>query len=136
VTPRAGRPKAILIAGPTASGKSAAALELGARLGGTVINADSMQVYRELAILTARPSPAEMQLAPHRLYGMVSAGEAYSVGGFLEDAKQALAEQESIRQGDERNYARVLERLKPYQEAVEQHEKNIASIKQELANLR
>jgi len=92
VTPRAGRPKAILIAGPTASGKSAAALELGARLGGTVINADSMQVYRELAILTARPSPAEMQLAPHRLYGMVSAGEAYSVGGFLEDAKQALAE--------------------------------------------
>jgi hypothetical protein len=54
----------------------------------------------------------------------------------LNAAKQALAEQESIRQGDERNYARVLERLKPYQEAVEQHEKNIASIRQELANLR
>jgi hypothetical protein len=54
----------------------------------------------------------------------------------LNAAKQALAEQESIRQGDERNYARVLERLKPYQQAVEQHEKNIASIRQELANLR
>ncbi|MGV1015394.1 MAG: isopentenyl transferase family protein, partial [Methyloceanibacter sp.] len=47
------RPRAVLIAGPTASGKSAAALELAARLGGTIINADSMQVYRELAVLTA-----------------------------------------------------------------------------------
>jgi hypothetical protein len=54
----------------------------------------------------------------------------------LEQAQRALAEQEAIRMGDERNYARVLERLKPYQEAVAQHEKNIASIKQELANLR
>jgi septal ring factor EnvC (AmiA/AmiB activator) len=54
----------------------------------------------------------------------------------LDAARQALSEQESIRQGDERNYARVLERLKPYQEAVEQHEKNIAAIKQELSNLR
>lgn len=54
----------------------------------------------------------------------------------LAAAKEALAAQESIRQGDERNYARVLERLKPYQDAVEQHEKNIAALKQELANLR
>lgn len=54
----------------------------------------------------------------------------------LEAAKRALAEQEAIRTGDERNYERVLERLKPYQDAVAQHEKNIASIKQELANLR
>jgi hypothetical protein len=54
----------------------------------------------------------------------------------LEEAKRALAEQEAIRLGDERNYQRVLERLKPYQDAVAQHEKNIASIKQELANLR
>jgi tRNA dimethylallyltransferase len=92
VTPRTGRPKAILIAGPTASGKSAAALELAIRLGGTVINADSMQVYRELDVLTARPSPAEMQLAPHRLYGTVPAAEAYSAGRFLEDAARALAE--------------------------------------------
>ena len=54
----------------------------------------------------------------------------------LVQAQNALAEQESIRQGDERNYARVLERLKPYQDAVAQHEKNIASIRQEIANLR
>jgi len=54
----------------------------------------------------------------------------------LEEAKRALAEQEGIRMGDERNYQRVLERLKPYQDAVALHEKNIASIKQELANLR
>jgi len=54
----------------------------------------------------------------------------------LTKAQQALVEQESIRQGDERNYARVLERLKPYQDAVAQHEKNVASIRQELSNLR
>jgi hypothetical protein len=54
----------------------------------------------------------------------------------LEQAKRELAEQEAVRHGDERNYARVLERLKPYQEAVAQHEKNIASIRQELGNLR
>ena len=87
---KAGRPKAILIAGPTASGKSAAALDLAQRLGGAVINADSMQVYRELAILTAQPSPAEMQLAPHRLYGTVPASEPYSAGRFVEDAARAL----------------------------------------------
>jgi tRNA dimethylallyltransferase len=84
-----GRP--ILIAGPTASGKSAAALELAQRLGGTVINADSMQVYRELAVLTARPGPDEEALAPHRLYGMVPAAEAYSVGRWLADAEAAIA---------------------------------------------
>ena len=69
------RPKAILIAGPTASGKSAAALRLAERLGGTVINADSMQVYRELCILTARPVAAEPAHVPHRLYGTVPAAE-------------------------------------------------------------
>ena len=90
MTPSAGRPKAILIAGPTASGKSAAALDLAQRFGGVVINADSMQVYRELAVLTARPSQAEMQRAPHRLYGTVPASEPYSVGRFLEDAARAL----------------------------------------------
>ncbi len=90
MTPDAGRPKAILIAGPTASGKSAAALDLAQRFGGIVINADSMQVYRELAVLTARPSQAEMQRAPHCLYGTVPASERYSVGRFLEDAARAL----------------------------------------------
>ena len=90
MTPGAGRPKAILIAGPTASGKSAAALDLAQRFGGVVINANSMQVYRELAVLTARPSQAEMQRAPHCLYGTVPASEPYSVGRFLEDAARAL----------------------------------------------
>ena len=71
-------PKAILIAGPTASGKSAAALMLAERLNGTVINADSMQVYRELALLTARPTAADEAKAPHRLYGIVPAAQSYS----------------------------------------------------------
>lgn len=87
-------PKAILIAGPTASGKSAAALAVAEQLRGTIINADSMQVYRELAILTARPAEADMRRVPHRLYGIVSAREAYSVGRWLEDAARALQEAE------------------------------------------
>ena len=85
-------PKAILIAGPTASGKSAAALALAERLGGAVINADSMQVYRELAVLTARPGAADLARVPHRLYGTVSAAEAYSVGSWLADAARAMTE--------------------------------------------
>ena len=91
---KASRPRAILVAGPTASGKSAAALLLAERLGGTVINADSMQVYRELAILTARPGPADLARAPHRLYGMVRAAEAYSVGHWLAAAADAVGEAE------------------------------------------
>jgi tRNA dimethylallyltransferase len=83
--------KAILIAGPTASGKSAVALALAGRLGGTVINADSMQLYRELCLLTARPSEADEAVAPHRLYGTVSASEAFSVGRWLEAAQAAIA---------------------------------------------
>ena len=85
-------PTAILIAGPTASGKSSAALELAESLQGTVINADSMQVYRELAVLTARPTSADIERAPHRLYGTISAAEAYSVGSWLDDAARAIAE--------------------------------------------
>jgi len=87
-------PKAILIAGPTASGKSAAALALAERFRGTIINADSMQVYRELVILTARPAEAEISRAPHRLYGIVGAEEAYSVGRWLDDAARAIGEAE------------------------------------------
>jgi tRNA dimethylallyltransferase len=82
----------ILIAGPTASGKSALALALAERLGGTVINADSMQVYRELAILTARPTREDEARAPHVLYGFVSGAEAYSAGRYAADAAKAVAE--------------------------------------------
>ena len=82
----------ILIAGPTASGKSALALELAERERGIVVNADSMQVYRELAILTARPGPEDIARAPHALYGHVSAGEPYSVARWLQDAARVLAD--------------------------------------------
>jgi tRNA dimethylallyltransferase len=70
----------ILIAGPTASGKSALALELAAALGGTIINADALQVYRDLRILSARPDAAAAARAPHRLYGYLDAAERGSVG--------------------------------------------------------
>ena len=84
-------PATILIAGPTASGKSALALALAEKLGGVIINADSMQVYRDLRIITARPSPAEERQAPHRLYGRVDAAENYSVGRWCTDAAATLA---------------------------------------------
>lgn len=78
-----------IVAGPTASGKSALALALAEEFGGTIINADSLQVYRDLAVLTARPSAAEMARAPHRLYGVIDAAENCSVGRW-----RALAESE------------------------------------------
>src|SRR5258708_19686975 len=81
---------AMLIAGPTASGKSALALALAERIGGVVVNTDSMQVYRDLRVITARPSGAEMARVPHLLYGHVDAAEDYSVGRFLRDAPAAL----------------------------------------------
>jgi len=82
---------AILLAGPTTSGKSALALTLAERFGGTIINADSMQVYRDLRIITARPSPADEARAPHLLYGHVDAAENYSVGRWCVDAQAAIA---------------------------------------------
>ncbi len=84
--------KAVLIAGPTASGKSALALDLAEKIGGIVINADSMQVYRDLRVLTARPSEAEEARVPHRLYGHVDAAINFSAGAWLDDAASALAE--------------------------------------------
>lgn len=81
----------ILIAGPTASGKSALALRLAEIYGGVVINADALQVYRQLSILTARPSAGDEQRAPHRLYGHVGADDAYSTGRYVADATEALA---------------------------------------------
>ena len=82
--------RALLIAGPTASGKTALALALADRLGGAIVNADSMQVYRDLWIITARPSDDEMARAPHHLFGTVDAGENYSVARWLSDAGAAL----------------------------------------------
>src|SRR3954463_1220420 len=86
------KPRVILLAGPTASGKSALALRLAERVGGTIINADSMQVYRDLRIITARPTSAEETRVPHRLYGHVDAAENYSVGRWCLDAAAAIAE--------------------------------------------
>ncbi|RXG99660.1 tRNA (adenosine(37)-N6)-dimethylallyltransferase MiaA [Bradyrhizobium zhanjiangense] len=82
--------KAVLIAGPTASGKSALALELALATGGVVINADSMQVYRDLRIITARPTGADEALVPHRLYGHVDAAVNFSAGAWVRDAARVL----------------------------------------------
>jgi tRNA dimethylallyltransferase len=84
--------KAVLIAGPTASGKSALALRLAEKLNGTIVNADSMQVYRDLRVLTARPTPQDEARAPHRLYGHVDAAENYSVGRWCRDVGEVLGE--------------------------------------------
>ncbi len=83
-------PQAILIAGPTASGKSALAVAVAERFSGTIVNADSMQVYRDLRIITARPGAAEEARVPHHLYGHVDAAVNYSVGRWCQDARAAL----------------------------------------------
>ncbi|MCB5177173.1 tRNA (adenosine(37)-N6)-dimethylallyltransferase MiaA [Microvirga lenta] len=85
---------AVLIAGPTASGKSALGIKLAQALNGVVINADSMQVYRDLRVLTARPTPEEEAQAPHRLYGHVDAAVNFSVGRYVADAVATLREVE------------------------------------------
>lgn len=82
----------LVIAGPTASGKSRLALDLAAARGGTVINADSMQVYRELRILTARPGTAELARAPHRLYGILPAADPCSAARWRTLALAAIEE--------------------------------------------
>jgi tRNA dimethylallyltransferase len=84
-------PRPILIAGPTASGKSGLALALAERLSGTVINADSMQVYRDLRLLTARPGAEDEARAPHTLYGFIDGAEAYSAGRYAADTARAIA---------------------------------------------
>ena len=84
--------KAVLIAGPTASGKSALALAIAQKNGGVVINADSMQVYRDLRVITARPTPEEEAEVPHRLYGHVDAAVNFSAGSWVADAANVLAE--------------------------------------------
>jgi tRNA dimethylallyltransferase len=93
---RIGEARAVLIAGPTASGKSALALDLVEKLTragqpAAIVNADSMQVYSVLRILTARPDAGEMARAPHHLYGHVPAQERYSAGRWLDDVRGVLA---------------------------------------------
>jgi len=90
-------PHAVLVAGPTCSGKSALALALAERLGGVVINADSMQVYRELRIVTARPSPEEEARAPHALYGVRPAAEPGNAAWWRDAALAAM--QAALAQG-------------------------------------
>ena len=87
------KPKLVVIAGPTASGKSALALDLAEREKGTIINADSAQVYRDLRILTARPSPEDEARAPHRLFGHVDAADTgYSAARWAAEARAAVAD--------------------------------------------
>ena len=80
----------ILIAGPTASGKSALALRLAREASGVIVNTDSMQVYDTLNLLTARPGPDDLNVAPHYLYGHVSPSIAYSTGRWLTDVEEVL----------------------------------------------
>lgn len=80
----------VLIAGPTASGKSALALAVAETGGGVVVNADALQVYADWRVLTARPSPDEEARAPHALYGHVGRDQTYSVGHWLRDVAQML----------------------------------------------
>lgn len=85
-------PPPVLIAGPTASGKSALALRVAERLGGVVINADALQVYACWHVLSARPGPEDLARAPHLLYGHVSCAEIHSVGAWLRDLAPMLAD--------------------------------------------
>ena len=85
-----GNMRAVVVAGPTCSGKSALALALAERLGGVIINADAMQVYRELRVLTARPSPADEALVPHALYGVRPAAENSTAVWWRDAAIRAM----------------------------------------------
>ena len=81
---------AVLIAGPTASGKSAVAMEVAEQMNGVIINADAMQLYKELEVLTSRPSTDDERRVPHRLFGCVAGAEAWSSGRWLTAARDAM----------------------------------------------
>uniref|UniRef100_UPI0035B08619 tRNA (adenosine(37)-N6)-dimethylallyltransferase n=1 Tax=Phenylobacterium sp. TaxID=1871053 RepID=UPI0035B08619 len=85
-------PRIWLIAGPTASGKSALALRLARQVGGEIVNADALQLYRDLRVLTARPSVEEEAQVPHHLFGRVDAAEGWSVGRWLRAALAAIGD--------------------------------------------
>ena len=84
------RPPVFLLAGPTASGKTALALPLAEAVGGEVVNADAIQLYRDLSVLSARPAPQEEARAPHHLFGVADAADGWSVGRWLAAATEAL----------------------------------------------
>lgn len=86
------KPPLVVIAGPTASGKSALALRMAEQRDAVIINADASQLYADLAILTARPTPAEMGAVPHRLFGVLDGAEAGTAAGWAAMAKDAIAE--------------------------------------------
>ncbi len=88
-------PPLALIAGPTASGKSALAMALAERHRGTIVNADSAQVYRDLRLISARPSPEEEAAVPHRLYGIRDGAQACSAADWADEARAAIAEAHS-----------------------------------------
>lgn len=85
-------PRIWLIAGPTASGKSALALRLAQEIGGEIVNADALQLYADLRVLTARPSPEEEAQAPHHLFGVADAADGWSVGRWLKAALETLSQ--------------------------------------------
>ncbi len=82
--------EAVLIAGPTASGKSRYAIDIAKNRRGVIVNADSMQVYADLRVLTSRPPQSDEELVEHRLYGHIDGAETYSTGRWLDDLKQVL----------------------------------------------
>ena len=86
------KPKLTVISGPTASGKTACAVELCRRVGGEVISADSMQLYRGMGILSAKPTPAEMRGVPHHMMGVADPSEKYSAARYRDEAKAAIAD--------------------------------------------
>lgn len=88
--------RAVLIAGPTASGKSALALARARETGGVIVNTDALQVYAGLRIVTARPGDAEMALAPHRLYGVVPPDRRFSTGDWVRAAAKVIAEADGL----------------------------------------
>lgn len=90
--PRVSEPRIWLIAGPTASGKSALALRLADALGGEIVGADSMQLYADLRLLTARPSAEDEARVPHHLFGIADAADGWSVGRWLRAARETLDE--------------------------------------------
>ena len=131
-----GKKRAVLIAGPTASGKSALALARARELGGVVVNADALQVYSGLSVLTARPSEAETAEAPHALYGFVDPAVRFSTGAWAEAAARTIEEAEGrplIFVGGTGLYFEVLERgfadVPPVPDAV------VAAVERELEGL-